>query len=459
MHSGSKLKLKLKIFFFGSLIIGLAFSCGKERKGKIDSLIPPNESQGPPIVNSASIEGFANKVSYYPGDSVYISASCATEKLLSLSLFRLGKENEEIMRVNGIKAKRQDYFKFSYSFGCEWDTTYRFKLDENLRSGLYSAVIKNSLGNTDYISFVVKEPRDFKSAKLLVIANTNTWQAYNNWGGASFYRYQLNDLGGDIRHSVIVSFRRPNKTDHPNGNKGHLLNAELHLLRWLEENEIDYAMASDADIHGSPYQLEGRKALILQAHPEYYSYEMWQNVFDFNLEGGNLLYLGANGIYWKVGLSDDGQIECRKDGDSHRFAEGSGGLWKDKGLSPALIVGTHYSGTGYGTYHPYQVLDDSHWIYEGTGLKNGDLFGEESLNGGGASGHETDKITRNTPSAFVHLAKGSNPDDGGADLVFRESSPRGLVFSVGSISYTGSLAVDSAVHKITMNVLEKSLAD
>ena len=43
---------------------------------------------------------------------------------------------------------------------------------------------------------------------------------------------------------------------------------------------------------------------------------------------------------------------------------------------------------------PLRVTNAAHWIYTGTGLKEGDLFGQKSLHmrcAGGASGHETDK--------------------------------------------------------------------
>ena len=42
------------------------------------------------------------------------------------------------------------------------------------------------------------------------------------------------------------------------------------------------------------------------------------------------------------------------------------------------------------TAAPYRVVDGSHWAFEGTGLANGDEFGQRSLHEripGGASGH------------------------------------------------------------------------
>ena len=53
------------------------------------------------------------------------------------------------------------------------------------------------------------------------------------------------------------------------------------------------------------------------------------------------------------------------------------------------------------TAAPYRVADASHWAFAGTGLAEGDVFGEASLHErcpGGASGHETDKRTPRSPA-------------------------------------------------------------
>ena len=386
--------------------------------------------------------------------------SSAEDSLISLTVCRIGLNDEVIMQDLVITVSRQDDFKYSYSYGCDWKVTHTFQIPHESPSGMYTAVAKNQSGNTEFITFIVKEGAVAAPSDILVIAPTNTWQAYNLWGGASFYRYGPDgetDEEEAIRLSVIVSFRRPNKVDRPFGDEGHLTASEAHLLRWLERKGHDYAMICDEDLHYNPNALQGRKVVILQVHPEYYSSEMLNQIATYQASGGNLMYLGANGIYWKVGMSDDEQIECRKDGDSHRFTEGFGGLWRDHGRSPVYFVGSHYSKPGFDTYHPYQVINANHWIYDGTGLKNGDLFGESSLNRGKASGHETDKMTSETPDDFQLLAKGTNPNFGGAELLIRESPDQGMVFSVGSITYTGALPVDESVSKITENVLNRFL--
>ena len=112
------------------------------------------------------------------------------------------------------------------------------------------------------------------------------------------------------------------------------------------------------------------------------------------------------------------------------------------------------------TAAPYKVIDASHWIYAGTGLQNGDLFGRETLHvriPGGASGHETDKMSAHSPANTQLLAKGTNVDNGGSEIVIHERDHKGAVFSVGSITWVPALLIDEDVSTITRNVLNNFL--
>jgi hypothetical protein len=128
--------------------------------------------------------------------------------------------------------------------------------------------------------------------------------------------------------------------------------------------------------------------------------------------------------------------------------------------SEAHLLGVVYTDSGIMTAAPYRVLAADHWVFEGTSLKNGDTFGEKSLHmriPGGASGHETDKISPKSPSNTKLLAKGLNPDNGGAEMVIHETASGGAVFSAGSITYISSIWVDEKVSQITGNVLRRFL--
>ncbi len=130
--------------------------------------------------------------------------------------------------------------------------------------------------------------------------------------------------------------------------------------------------------------------------------------------------------------------------------------------SPANLLGVVMTHTGIMTGAPYQVRNADHWVFAGTGLKNGDCFGAASLHEripGGASGHETDKMSPSSPPNTVLLAKGANPDEGGAEIVTYDTQSGGAVFSVGSICYPSSILVDPHVSRITRNVLSRFLSN
>jgi hypothetical protein len=129
--------------------------------------------------------------------------------------------------------------------------------------------------------------------------------------------------------------------------------------------------------------------------------------------------------------------------------------------SEANLLGVVFTDTGIMTGAPCRVLDASHWVFEGTGLKDGDLFGQASLHmrcPGGASGHETDKVSASSPANVVRLAKGTNIDEGGAELALYDTPSGGAVFAAGSIAWPSSILVDGCVSRITANVLVRFLS-
>jgi hypothetical protein len=128
--------------------------------------------------------------------------------------------------------------------------------------------------------------------------------------------------------------------------------------------------------------------------------------------------------------------------------------------SEANLLGVVFTPSGAMTGAPYQVVDQDHWILDGTGLKHGQIFGTASLHcrcPGGASGHETDKRSACSPANTHVIARGLNCDDGGAEMVIFDTPSGGQVFSVGSINYVASLPVDKDISQITENVLRRFL--
>ena len=129
--------------------------------------------------------------------------------------------------------------------------------------------------------------------------------------------------------------------------------------------------------------------------------------------------------------------------------------------SEAAILGVVFTDSGIMTGAPFRVRDAAHWAFAGTGVSDGELFGQASLHRrcpGGASGHETDKISPSSPAGVSCLAKGTNVDEGGAEMAHYETACGGAVFSAGSIAWPSAILVDDCVSQITVNVLRRYLA-
>ncbi|HZM04017.1 MAG TPA: N,N-dimethylformamidase beta subunit family domain-containing protein [Candidatus Saccharimonadales bacterium] len=368
------------------------------------------------------------------------------------------------------------------------------------RSGLYYFHAETESG--DFVSFPWVVAPAKPQAAIAVIASTNTWNAYNNFGGRSNYinstqlppqptvdaRRDLSRFTSDASvweapdaEYRPLSFERPEPfnhipkqtevTDPIQGRQPcHLAPAEWRLLGWLEREGFDYDFYSDYQLDCGRLNLDAYQILIISTHPEYWSREAYDKVKDwvFN-RGGKLMYLGGNGIDCEVEFVNESTMRCKtwhpRSSASPILTDPQTGKTFDcrfhfKGESPAALLGVVFTEAGAATSAPYRVVDSSHWVFSSTGLKNGDIFGAHSLHErcpGGASGHETDKRTSSSPANTMLLARGLNVDGGGAEMIFFETSGQGAVFSVGSITWPASVLVDAAVSKITRNVLERFL--
>ena len=103
------------------------------------------------------------------------------------------------------------------------------------------------------------------------------------------------------------------------------------------------------------------------SHPEYHTTETLDAVQGYRDGGGNLIYLGGNGFYWRVALhpEKDGIIEVRRAEGGLRawaaetgeyysgFTGEYGGTWRRNARPPNTLVGIGYTCQGEfeGTYY------------------------------------------------------------------------------------------------------------
>jgi hypothetical protein len=404
--------------------------------------------------NRHSIEGYGDRISVFPGERLRLFVH-APRRRFTLTVIRHGAREQSMLHLGEIEGKPQHYAADAYERGAAWEPTFTLDVGADWRSGMYAARISDSSGAAFDIVFIVKKRRLGTPAGVAVLASTNTWQAYNTWGGASLYRYDIDDgLGKRSAHRVHML--RPNPAASPAGDDGHLANAEKHILRWLEQNGIAYDLYADIDLHDTPSLLQQYPTLVISTHSEYWTDPMYRGLESFLDEGGNLIYLSGNGLYWKAEICAQ-QLEVKYDSSRHTFSGEAGGRWRDCGRSETKMVGIRFTVAGYkSTYRPYKVIAPHHWIFDGTGVEAGSLIGKSGLNMGGASGWELDKIDpRSKPAGLVHLAKGTNGWRCGADMTYFTHAGGGGVFSVGSITFGGSLAIDPVLSRMLRNVFAR----
>jgi hypothetical protein len=433
-----------------------------------------------------------------------------------LSLWRYGLEKEFVKLLgwfdeHGPAATMQitpdgDYVQT----GVQWNTVgYGSPHHTQLvpgpeRSGLYYLHAETESG--DFFSFPWVVAPAQPSAPVAVLASTMTWNAYNNFGGRGNYvnatrlpptptvngrqdlaRYNLEGSYTEWRALddayQPVSWDRPEPFNHvPQGTEAtdpiegrqpcHLAPAEWRFLAWLEREGYAYDFYAEHQLDDGTLDLDAYKVVISQVHPEYWSARMFERIKAWvNERGGRFMYLGGNGLNCEVEVISDHAMRYKT-----HVISGPGGtgavdpndpsvvyesrFHRSSRISEASLLGVVFTEPGIMTAAPYQVLAADHWVFTGTGLRNGDLFGTESLHEripGGASGHETDKMSPSSPPDTKLLAKGTNPEDGGAHMTFYDTPGGGAVFSAGSITWPACVLVDPHVSRITANVINRFL--
>lgn len=374
------------------------------------------------------------------------------------------------------------------------------------RSGLYFLHVTTESGDFTSAPFVVAPSAP--TARMAVMLGTNTWNSYNEFGGRSNYlnpttlpnrpavntrqdtkRYQTDVNHSDWKHAdddyAPLSFERPEpfntipadveaEDTMPGFIESSLVAAEWRALAWLEREGFGHDVYADKQLHDGELDLDGYRVLLISGHPEYWSREMIARLETWLEGGGRLLSLGGNSLNCEIEyptstsmrhltfLGDGGNSLGMTNPDNPNRPLDSR-LHRTLGRSEAAILGIATTIEGFGTGAPYAVLDASHWAFEGTGLGQGATFGSASLSqrsAGGASGWETDKTTGWTEPDVRIIARGCNPDRGGAELVVRTvGSAGGGVVSAGSITFAASLLVDPTLSAVTRNLVLRCLGD
>ena len=389
---------------------------------------------------------YTDAISYAPGDVISFHTS-TTALMHSIEVVRDGAAPATVYQVNELPGQRYETPADCYARGCGWPVAHRWTVPADLPSGGYLVLTRATDAQGDSVEhqhfFVVRAPREQRRADLLLVCATNTWVAYNGWGGAS--HYEGNVHGPDencmsprlhlhrpwARGQVWLPEGAPRipveaapaigavpryaslEYAFANGFSKYYAAAgwasyERHFVVWAENNGYRLDFATQHDLHLRPDVVADYPCVVIVGHDEYWSAAMRDTVDAYVDGGGRVARFGAN-FLWQVRLEDEGQVQvCYKypapyhPGVNDPLEESAPrlltGIWENAkvgrpgaltfGLSGAYGVYARLGGANPRNSGAFTVFQPRHWAFAGTDLYYGDNFGGAA----GIFGYETDAV-------------------------------------------------------------------
>lgn len=375
--------------------------------------------------------GYVGNVDCWPGDTLEVHVHSPRE--WRIQLHRHGLDKKLILESNLYPPNLQTVPDCPFVHkGLEWKVATKIEIPHDATSGLFSISIIDISGKCFIFPLVVAPSEGVvqDQTHFVVVGNTNTWQAYNIWGGKSryrnfdkdplnggvplpitqagnswawrrvktalvrrvfrFWRYFMRKIkGSNIRVDVSgirlepcwvsepLSVRRPMPNRWLNAESpyscylDHLAANEWRALAWLERENFSYHYFSDQQLHRGDFDFSRYQGIVLIGHAEYWSREMYEKLHSAVVKAGvPLLNLAGNAIYQEVKFAADGGV-VPQHGDFLETCADS---------SKLLCAATDLSVSGFAAF---KLTTKSHWALKGVqGHDSGDgsyCIGAKSL--------------------------------------------------------------------------------
>ncbi len=440
------------------------------------------------------VEGYTRQVSYAPGEEITFHVSTSAPDF-TVEISRLGAERTIVWSKEGVVGAEHPVPEDASSHGCRWPAALSLTIPADWQSGYYQVALRvrdrggkfvqrNTRTAEGSCYFILRPADPGRRTKILLQLASNTYNAYNNWGGFSLYGFH--GRGGNQGHRV--SFERPPASQFGNW--------EQPFVEWAERNGYVLDYAANSDLEFRPELLKTYRLVLSVGHDEYWSAPMRDHLEKFIADGGNVAFFSGNTCCWQVRSEDNGQaLTCWKQSyhSDPVYAERKGyetlsSLWSHHLIARPenQLTGVGFLWGGYHRSHG-QLMDGSgaftvhrpeHWLFAGTGLKRGDEFGgKDSIVGYECDGCEITwkeglpfpTFKDGTPETFEILGSAParwHPDDcqwydrwengRSGNAVLGAYTRGGTVVTAGSTDWAHGLrGNDPHVARITRNVLDR----
>ncbi|MGD0854138.1 MAG: N,N-dimethylformamidase beta subunit family domain-containing protein, partial [Acidimicrobiales bacterium] len=361
------------------------------------------------------VTGYCWPQSVGHGEQVDLHMSSTGARPVRVEIARVGARREIVFSAATVVTGDHETPSSASSNGCQWPVALTVGVDSSWRSGYFEVVMEIEVGDKlrrDYAFFVVR-PRD---ARIVLALSTNTWHAYNDFGGTNLYNggthvSMKRPMAAGYLHKPLGKGRRVTGTGAPDPqNAAHVGYVQLnHLsnwagsagwpdwehpfIAWAEREGYEIGVCTNADLENHPEVLADASLYLSVGHDEYWSKGMRDTVEGFIAGGGNAAFFSGNTAMWQV----------RMEGVDRDVMVGYKGYFKDDPFmgtprqselttmwSDVIVGRPENSMTGVtftrGGYHRigrnvtsglggYTVHRADHWIFEGTGVGYGDVLG------------------------------------------------------------------------------------
>jgi hypothetical protein len=344
--------------------------------------------------------------------------SCSGGNPVGVEVARIGRERVLVASETAVPVAEHAVPDDASSAGCGWPVAYELTVGDQWASGYYEVQLSAHVDGRelrDHAFFVVRPTAGRPTARMLLVLTTNTWHAYNDFGGRNLYNGGTHSalqrpMAKGYLYKPPGAGQRVSSTHPPdrfiNAHFGYLQlnrlsgwagsagwpNWELPFVEWAEREGYAFDVATNADLDHDPSLLDGYRLMLSVGHDEYWSAPMRDTVEGFITGGGNVAFLSGNTSFWQVRLEDDGATmvgyKQRFESDpcfgTERAAELTT-IWSDRllGRPENEMTGVSFARGGYariGRRVPngsggYTIHRPDHWLFEGSELEYGDLLG------------------------------------------------------------------------------------
>jgi hypothetical protein len=327
-----------------------------------------------------AIVGYADQVSVLPGQQVglYVSTTSLSYQVMAFRVGWYGGAQARLVwqseTLPGSAQADPQFEETTRTISTQWNKS--LTLDTTgWTEGAYLIRLDAANGHQRYVPLIVRSTS--AKDKVLIMHATATWQAYNLWG--NYNLYQGAD-GAYSTRSYVVTFDRPYDD---NGAEKFLVYEQAAVVL-AEKLGLPLAYTTGMDVHNDPGVLTGATALFSLGHDEYWTPQQRQYVTAARDAGTNIAFLGANTCFRRVRfdsttLGANRTVMCYKTDYQLDPLYGSDDtlVTTDFRADPAPDPESSMTGVLYESYPtdaPYVVTSADHWLFEGTGVQNGDSF-------------------------------------------------------------------------------------